>query len=151
MVPPEFVVKSLDFDNLGPIPIRHTTEGDNVPPRIVISGWPSETKELALIVHDPDAPLPYGFTHWCVYGIEPTDQSVSIGDESSYQEGPNGLGEYGYTGPEPPRGHGVHHYYFYAYALNTKVAEPLSREDFLNIYGDSVLAQCRLVGTYERQ
>ena len=38
---------------------------------------PKGTKSFALIVHDPDAPIPGGFYHWVVYNLPADDRSVS--------------------------------------------------------------------------
>ncbi|HLU98416.1 MAG TPA: YbhB/YbcL family Raf kinase inhibitor-like protein [Thermobifida alba] len=51
-------------------------------------------------------------------------------------------------GAAPPAGHGVHHYYFWVYALDTRVAGEPTLEEFLTSYGDHVIEQNRVVGTY---
>ena len=38
-------------------------------PALEWSGVPEGTKAFAVVVHDPDAPLVDGFTHWVAYGI----------------------------------------------------------------------------------
>ncbi|MBW4474508.1 MAG: hypothetical protein KME45_29650 [Stenomitos rutilans HA7619-LM2] len=43
---------------------------------LIWSGLPVEAQQLALICHSTDAPLPRGFTHWSVYGIPPTMNSL---------------------------------------------------------------------------
>src|SRR3989442_14443624 len=101
---------------LGRVPDRHTGVGRNISPALQWSGTPNGTKEFALICHDPDAPLPRGFTHWVIYGIQPTATGIPEGGGGSFTEGPNGMGAQGYTGPMPPVGHGTHHYYFWLYA-----------------------------------
>lgn len=118
--------------------------GNNVP-SVSITGVPEGTAEMALILHDPDAPLPHGFTHWVVYGIEP--QEGRIGGEILH--GPNGIGQNAYSGPQPPPGHGTHHYYFWAYALDCKVEGTPNREEFLSDYAGNILEQARLVATYD--
>ncbi|WP_344291649.1 YbhB/YbcL family Raf kinase inhibitor-like protein [Streptomyces synnematoformans] len=140
---------------LGPgerIPDRHAADHGNTAPEVEITGVPAGTAELALIVHDPDAPLSHGFTHWVVYGIDPAAPAVpsagAANPAGTVREGPNSLGDRAYTGPQPPPGHGTHHYYFWVYALDTPVAGEPSREEFLSTYGDRVIEQNRLVGTY---
>ena len=66
-----------------------------------------------------------------------------------FRVGPNGMGQNGYFGPQPPAGHGLHHYYFWVYALNTKVEVRPSREEFLERYKDNIIEQNRVVGIYE--
>ncbi|MGW6495247.1 YbhB/YbcL family Raf kinase inhibitor-like protein [Nonomuraea angiospora] len=131
------------------IPDRHTGYHDNTAPDLEISGVPEGAVELALIVHDPDAPLPHGFTHWVVYGIDPATTVISApGGGAAYREGPNGLGGKAYTGPQPPPGHGVHHYYFWLYALDKPVTGDPTREEFLVAYGGNVIEQNRFVVTF---
>ena len=48
---------STAFDAGGPIPRRHTGEGEDVSPAMNWSDLPDGTRSLALICHDPDAPL----------------------------------------------------------------------------------------------
>lgn len=128
------------------IPDRHAADYGNAAPEIEISGVPTGTVELTLIMHDPDAPLPFGFTHWVVHGIDPANPTVALGGK--HREGPNSLGENAYTGPQPPSGHGTHHYYLWVYALDTSVRGEPSREEFLAAYGNNIIEQNRLVGTY---
>jgi phosphatidylethanolamine-binding protein (PEBP) family uncharacterized protein len=52
----------------------------------------------------------------------------------------------------PPRGHGVHHYHFKVYALDTEldVAAGMSKDELLGVIAGHVLDEGVLVGTYER-
>ncbi|HEY9771421.1 MAG TPA: YbhB/YbcL family Raf kinase inhibitor-like protein [Coleofasciculaceae cyanobacterium] len=145
-------ISSPVFSALETIPKRYTSDGENVSPALQWSKIPPETKQLAVICHDPDAPLPYGFTHWTLYNIPPSVTEIAEGEGKKYTEGVNSAGSDGYTGPAPPSGHGVHHYYFWLYALNHSLdlAPGLSREQLLEAIADSVTAQARLVGTYQR-
>jgi len=147
----ELAVSSPDVPAGGRIPDRFTAYHDDATPRIVISGLPEGTVEVALICHDPDAPRPYGFTHWAVYGIPP-NAPIEIGPDTiaRYRVGPNGRGEQRWMGPRPPAGHGLHAYYFWAYALARTVEGAPDRETFLARYADDILEQNRLVGTYDR-
>lgn len=131
-----------------PIPHEHAVEGDDAMPVLDIAGVPADAVELAVICHDPDAPRPNGFTHWAAYGLAPS--TATVGEVEPSRQGPNGLGRNGYTGPNPPPGHGPHHYYFWVYALDTAVDGTPSREEFLTRYAANVLEQNRVVGTYER-
>lgn len=136
----------------GRIPDRHVYEHDNVSPALSWSGVPEGTRQLAVICHDPDAPLPRGFTHWVVYGIPADADGIPEGGGGQFTEGKSDFGEQGYGGPMPPEGHGTHHYYFWVYALDTEVdAGPgLTRDELLDRIGDHIIEQNRLVGTYER-
>ncbi len=64
---------STAFANEETIPTRFTCEGDDISPPLSWSGFPKDTKSLALILDDPDAPM-RTFTHWLLYNI-PTNLS----------------------------------------------------------------------------
>ncbi|MBD2447134.1 YbhB/YbcL family Raf kinase inhibitor-like protein [Nostoc sp. FACHB-152] len=134
------------------IPQRYTSDGENISPPLEWSGLPSGTQQLALICHDPDAPLPQGFTHWVIYGIEPTINQIAEADGSQFTQGLNSTNQPGYTGPAPPKGHGLHHYYFWLYALDTKLnlKANLNREQLLEAIANHVIEQARLIGVYQR-
>jgi hypothetical protein len=141
-------IESLDFAPLGRMKDEHAGDKGNVIPRLRISGAPKGTVELAVICHDPDAPLAFGFTHWTLYGAPPGTTDLADA-QSKFRVGPNGAGQIGYYGPQPPAGHGPHHYYFWVYALDTKVEGAPTREEFLQRYKDNILEQNRVVGIYE--
>ncbi len=145
-------ISSRAFEQNGKIPRQHTVEGKNTSPPLEWKGVPPGTRQLALGCHDPDAPLPDGFTHWVVYGIPPTTQGIPEGGGAGFTQGLNGAGKQGYFGPAPPPGHGVHHYYFWLYALGDgpELKPNLNRDALLEAIADRILAQARLVGLYER-
>lgn len=134
------------------IPKQYTSDGDDVSPPLEISGVPEGTASLAVICHDPDAPLPHGHTHWVLYAIPPDVRSIPEGGGDHYAEGDNEDGNRGYGGPAPPQGHGPHHYYFHVYALDEEigVAPALTRKDLLDRMEGHIIEQNRLVGIYER-
>jgi Raf kinase inhibitor-like YbhB/YbcL family protein len=133
------------------VPERHTGDGEDVSPALEWSGAPDGTQGFAVVVHDPDAPLVDGFTHWVAYGI-PGDATGLPEGAGGLVEGPNSFGNTGYNGPAPPPGHGVHHYYFWVYALDTDLdLEPgLDRRALLDRIEDHVIEQARVIGTYQR-
>ncbi|BDZ47202.1 YbhB/YbcL family Raf kinase inhibitor-like protein [Naasia aerilata] len=142
-------ISSPDVPNLDLFPVEFTADGGNSVPRLEFSGPPEGTVEYAVILHDPDAPLPQGFTHWVVYGISPDATSLDLA-APGVRQGPNGAGATQYYGPQPPVGHGLHHYYFWIYALSRAVEGSPNREEFLAEYGDSILEQARTVGHWQR-
>lgn len=109
-------VRSVAFSQGGHIPKKYTCEGDDVNPPLEISNLPVETKTLALIVEDPDAP--HGtFDHWIAWNIRPNE---SIAENSLPGiNGTNGFGKTGYGGPCPPSG--SHRYFFKVYALDVQL------------------------------
>jgi Raf kinase inhibitor-like YbhB/YbcL family protein len=142
-------IKSSAFDGHQRIPDKHTSNGENVAPPLEWSGAPDGTAAFAIVMHDPDAPLVDGFTHWVAYGISPDTSSLPEGGHGPTQ-GLNSMGEEGYTGPAPPPGHGTHHYYFWVYALDEDLNLPpgLDRRALLEQIEDHVIEQARVVGTY---
>jgi phosphatidylethanolamine-binding protein (PEBP) family uncharacterized protein len=66
----EFALSSEAFTHGSEIPRRHTCEGEDVSPALAWSDPPPETRTLALIVDDPDAPIGT-FTHWLTWNIDP--------------------------------------------------------------------------------
>src|SRR5947209_20381211 len=105
------------FNHHRAIPAHHTGDGDDVSPALMWSGAPEGTKAFAVVVHDPDAPLVDGFTHWVAYKIPGDANSLPEGGGDAVN-GTNSMGNAGYNGPAPPAGHGTHHYYFWVYALD---------------------------------
>jgi Raf kinase inhibitor-like YbhB/YbcL family protein len=142
-------VRSPAFDGHSRIPDKHTSNGDDLAPPLEWSGVPEGTKSFAVVVHDPDAPLVDGFTHWVAYNIPDDATSLPEGG-GELTEGTNSMGNSGYMGPAPPPGHGSHHYYFWVYALDDDLdLEPgLDRRGLHERIEDHVIEQARLVGTY---
>ena len=54
------------FEDGGHIPLKYTSDGENINPPLSIKNIPLEAKSLALIVEDPDAPI-RPWIHWLVW------------------------------------------------------------------------------------
>jgi Raf kinase inhibitor-like YbhB/YbcL family protein len=145
----ELKLRSPAFRHHERIPEKHTGDGQDVSPPLEWTGAPEGTRAFAVVVHDPDAPLVDGFTHWVAYGIAGDQTALTEGGEGTVA-GTNSLGKAGYVGPAPPPDHGTHHYYFWVYALDDDLdLEPgLDRRALLEQIEDHVIEQARLVGTY---
>jgi Raf kinase inhibitor-like YbhB/YbcL family protein len=148
---PDLELSSTAFDDGGSIPVKHTGDGDGTSPPLAWEFVPDGTGSLVLIVHDPDAPSG-DFTHWLAWNIDPEAGGLEEG-VSAPAEGTHGFGGPGYAGPSPPQGHGPHRYFFRLYALDTELdLEPgAAREQLESEMGGHVLAEARLMGTYERR
>jgi Raf kinase inhibitor-like YbhB/YbcL family protein len=148
----DLTLRSPAFSNHESIPRRHAQDGENLAPPLEWSGVPDGTKAFAVVVHDPDAPLVDGYTHWVAYGI-PGDATGLPEGGGDAVAGVNSSGDAGYRGPAPPPGHGVHHYYFWVYALDEEIdLEPgLDRRALLRRIEDHVIEQARLIGLYENE
>lgn len=136
---------STSFADGERIPDRYTADGGNEVPTLHVTGVPQGAAELAVIVHDPDAPLPNGFTHWVLYGIAARDGDVDV---TAARSAANGTTQTGWFGPQPPAGHGTHHYYVWVYALDRAVEGEPTREEFLATYADAIVEQNRTIGTF---
>ena len=154
-------LSSEAFSPGGPIPKRYSAEGENVSPPLTWSGVPAATKELVLIVEDPDAPFPQPFVHWILHHLPPTTTSLPTGVPTTMVvpslgtalQSQNDMKKPGYYGPEPPLGHGVHHYHFQLFALNIATSATVDTPvaELVKIIAGHVLAEGELVGTYERK
>lgn len=145
-------VASSAFEPGGPIPRRHSGEGEDVSPPISWSRAPEGTVEFALICDDPDAPRAEPWVHWVVYKIPADVTSLPEGSAGGAVVGKNTAGRTAYMGPSPPRGHGVHHYHFKVYALAKALdLDPgAAKRELLEAMEGLVLAEGEVVGTYER-
>lgn len=142
----KITVTSTAFSDQGPIPPEYTCEGANKAPDLSWSGVPDDARSLAILVEDPDAP--HGtVTHWLAVNIPTSEKSADAGAlPPTAAIAKNEKGKTEYTGPCPPAG--THHYHFRVYALDTTLATPSDRVDFLKKIDGHVLAQGDLVGTY---
>jgi Raf kinase inhibitor-like YbhB/YbcL family protein len=147
---PDLELTSTAFDDGKPIPRKYSCDGNNVSPPLSWSFLPEGTASLALIVHDPDAPSG-DFTHWLAWNLDPEDGGIGVGAPPPAQ-GENGRGMPEYMGPCPPPGHGAHRYFHHLYALDGELdLEPgAAREQLQDAIDGRVLAEARLMGTYER-
>jgi len=147
----ELKISSSSFGPDERIPDRYTGEGEDVSPPLEWNGVPNGTQSLAVVVHDPDAPLVDGFTHWVLYGIPSEVTSLAEGT-TDFVAGKNSFGNERYNGPAPPRGHGLHRYYFWVYALDSlfDLAPGLDRRSLFGHIEDHVIEQARLVGVFQR-
>lgn len=137
---------------------RHSADGGNISPPLSWTGVPG-AGAYALIVEDPDAPREQPFLHWMVWNIPggetrllealPADRAL-VRPAGAIQ-GRNDSGGYGWYGPKPPPGHGLHRYYFQLFALD----EPLRMDadtplrDLVNALKAHTIAKGELVATYE--
>lgn len=151
----EMQLKSPAFENRGRIPEKHTGYGEDISPTLEWTRIPEGTKSLALICHDPDAPLvlpgTYGFVHWVLYNIPGTATGLPEGTKD-YTSGINDAGNQGYNGPKPPPGHGVHHYFWWLLALKEELnLDPgLTQWQLLERIEPYLIGMNRIVGVYEK-
>lgn len=146
-------VESPAFGDGAPIPRKYAAEGAGTSPPLHWDGVPANARELVLLVEDPDAPMPSPYVHWTMRRIAPELHDVAEGTPAQgASEGKNSAMSQGWTGPNPPPKHGVHHYHFELFALDAPldVDEHPSRDALVKAMRGHVLAAGDLVGTYER-
>ena len=147
------------FAHNGAMPVRLTCDGQDLSPELRWSGLPADTKSLALIVDDPDAPDPAAprmtWVHWVLYNIPPTAtglaEAVAPGAlPAGTRQGLNDWGRTGYGGPCPPIGR--HRYFHKLYALSTVLPDlgKPTKAALEQAMKSHVLASTELVGTYQR-
>lgn len=147
----DLTITSPAFTADEPIPERFSNAGDDVSPALAWNGVPDGTAELVLVVHDPDAPLTDGFTHWVATGIDPASTGLEEGATDGLTSGKNEMGDAAYMGPAPPEAHGTHHYFFHLFALDEPFPgpTPATRAEVLAAIDRHIIEQARLVGTFE--
>lgn len=145
-------ITSTAFQNNSLIPTEYTCDGKNINPPLTIAEVPENTKSLAIIVEDPDAPVKTNFTHWVLFNISPETQEIlenSIPPGSL--QGNNDFGEASYKGPCPPKG--IHHYIFTLYALDKylDVLEGTTKEQVLDNMQGHIIESTHLIGIYSKE
>ena len=144
-------IASPAFSHEGMIPSKFTCDGADASPPLSIVDIPEDTRSLALIVDDPDAPRGT-WVHWVVWNILPGTRDIQ---ENSVPrgaiQGTNDFGNQRYGGPCPPSG--THRYYFKLYALDAALAlKPgATKAQVEEAMKGRVLAQSELVGLYKRK
>jgi Raf kinase inhibitor-like YbhB/YbcL family protein len=153
----EVVSDALSAD--GGIDLRHSAYGGNLSPPL---RWtPVEgAGAYALILEDPDAPRETPFVHWLIWNIpgettwlaEGLPNSAELVSPQHAVQGRNDNGSFGYFGPRPPPGHGVHHYHFQIFALDGPLTVHPDKTDLralVDAMKGRVLADGELVGLFE--
>jgi Raf kinase inhibitor-like YbhB/YbcL family protein len=146
-------LNSSAFQEGAPIPFVHTCDGKNFSPALAWSEVPKGAKSLALICHDPDAPVG-DFVHWLVWDLVAEGSGLREGASGKLPggatEGRTDFGAVGYGGPCPPSG--THRYYFELYALDKVLGlkRGTGREELEEAMRGHILAQAKLMGRYQR-
>jgi Raf kinase inhibitor-like YbhB/YbcL family protein len=154
------ILKSPAFSQGKPIPTRHSGDGEDLSPALEWSGVPAAAKELALIVDDPDAPTKDPWVHWIIYKISAETNSLAEGipalsrpdAPAGVLQGKNSWNTLGFRGPAPPKGHGVHRYFFKLFALDAALGLPpgMDKADLLKAMAGHIVGEAELMGTYYR-
>lgn len=147
-------VTSSSFSKGGAIPRKYTCDGQDSSPDLQWTIVPGRAKSLALVMHDPDAPV--DFTHWVAYNIPPNARELAEGASPhatmppGSNEGLNDFSRLGYGGPCPPPGK-LHHYIFTIYALDARLDLPAGpkRAEVESAMKQHVIAEGQITGLYQ--
>lgn len=135
--------------------------GKNISPELSWENAPEGTKSFAVTIYDKDAPTGSGWWHWLIFDINQNTSNLKAGagtiemnlaPKNSIQSLTD-FSTYGYGGPCPPEGDGIHQYIVTVYALNTeklglkKEASPALVGFMLNQH---VIEKASLVFYYQR-
>ena len=142
-------VSSPAFINGARLRTKYTCDGAGQEPVVRAGTVPASTKELVLVVSDPDAPKGT-FIHVTRFGVDPRgDGTVSSGGV----EGDNTAGKAGWTPPCPPPGDPPHHYVWTVFALRDKTGLKAGADpnEVVTALSDGALASGAITATYSRQ
>jgi Raf kinase inhibitor-like YbhB/YbcL family protein len=146
---------SAAFTDGANIPSKFTCDaGQTSPsPALACKDAPANTKSLVLIMHDPDAPMNGGFTHWVLFDIPAATTQLTEGFQAGSVgvSGNMGMRRQGYMGPCPPTG--VHHYHFMLSALDVAtlgLQAGASKADVEKAMEGHVVGKTEMIGLYQR-
>jgi Raf kinase inhibitor-like YbhB/YbcL family protein len=137
--PAKLRLSSPAFSDGARLPKRYTCDGAGDEPAVQAGATPAGTRELVVVVSDPDAPGGT-FVHLTRFGL---DTSLRGG-----QEGRNSAGKNGWTPPCPPSG--THRYVWTVYALRdpSGLKAGASPDEVTAALRDGVLAKGTLTARY---
>lgn len=146
-----FELQSSAFPAGGIIPAEYTCDGQDSRPPLTIRGVPPDTKSLAIVMYDPDAPGGT-FVHWVAWNIPPETKELPVGPlPEGIKEGVNSFRSVGYQGPCPPSG--THRYIWRLYALRKilTLESNTTREQLETAVNTYVITQTELMARYTKQ
>ncbi|MBC2845680.1 YbhB/YbcL family Raf kinase inhibitor-like protein [Winogradskyella flava] len=135
--------------------------GKNQSPQLSWKNAPEGTKSFAITMYDPDAPTGSGWWHWIVFDIPTNITELESGSGNialnllpkNVIQSVTDYGTYGYGGPCPPEGHGLHKYEITVYALKIEKLE-LNKDTNPAVVGyylwNNTLAKASIVTYYQR-
>jgi Raf kinase inhibitor-like YbhB/YbcL family protein len=157
-VPETIRVWSPAFQDGGLLPMHCTADGKGLSPPLQWWSVPRGAQSVVILVEDADSPTSQPLVHAIASGLPGTDGELAQGamNQDGADEhltlGRNSVLYTGWLPPDPPPGHGAHHYAFQVYALNQTLqlsARPGRGELLVAMHG-YVMARGCLVGIYQR-
>lgn len=141
------------------LPTRFTADGEGVSPPLTWDAPPAGTAGFCLLVEDPDAPAPSPLVHAVLWAIPADERRLEEGAIAAdgrpahgRDVGLNSFRGEGWLPPDPPTGHGPHHYAFQLFALSelAEIGGNPGRGEVVEAMNGRVLAAGLLVGLYSR-
>jgi Raf kinase inhibitor-like YbhB/YbcL family protein len=152
------VLTSASQEPSGKLADRHSAYFDNISPPLNWTNVP-DVVSWAIVVEDPDAPRELPFVHWMIWNIrgemnalpEGLPNTDFLATPQGGVQGRNDMGGYGWFGPRPPAGHGVHRYYFQIFALDDflEMSPDTPLEQLLNALKANTIAKGEMMATFE--
>ena len=152
-------LSSPAFEHNTSMPVETTCRGRNISPELRWDGVPLRAESFALIMDDPDIPVPWlqlmTWTHWIVYDIPGNLRGLTRHITGTYtrptgsQQAITSFRKPGYRGPCPP--FGTHRYYFRLHALDRMLGlspRHTRRADVERAMAGHVLDTAVLIGLY---
>ncbi len=132
--------------------------GGNKSPQLSWSDAPEGTKSFMITLHDPDAPGPGGWWHWCAFDIPASVNELAANASQTGMPGSsvqvnNSYGSTGYGGACPPPGDKPHAYHLEIYALKTDslgIGPDASPAMVLFVAAEHVLGKAGITAYYAR-
>lgn len=146
----KLTLTSPSFTTGNKIPAKYTCDGDDINPELQISGVPTGSASLVLIVDDPDA-TSGRWVHWVISNISPDTTTIAENSVPSGSTlGQNDFKISTYRGPCPPEEE--HRYFFKLYALDIRLntLSSSTAQDIERLMEGHILATSELIGIYER-
>jgi Raf kinase inhibitor-like YbhB/YbcL family protein len=150
-------LSSPAFADQGRIPALFTADGEGISPPLQWRTVPAMATTLVLIVEDADSPTPEPLVHAIAVDIDPKRDGLAAGELNEEHGAALRLGRNSYLKrswlpPDPPPGHGVHHYAFQLFALSDGRAfsEAPGRKELAQAIRERTVSSGCLIGIYER-
>lgn len=127
-------------------------DGESVSPHLSWTDAPDGTLSFVITLHDPNAPTPSGWWHWCVFDIPGDVREIRSG-EQGFRQTKNDSGTRGFMGACPPKGDRHHAYIFTVYALDSEslgLDEEASPAKVSFMLNNHLLAKTSLISYYKQ-
>jgi hypothetical protein len=132
------------------IPEKYTSDGDNINPPLEISGVPTGTQSLALIMDDPSS-NDEDCVNWLLWNISPDTREI---EKNSVPEGAiqgiNYNGTVGYFGPAPTAQRHIYRFRLYALDNVLNLENGATKKELKKATAGHIIEKTVLAGFYEK-